>query len=68
MVKEVRGLRSTNLLLQNSHGDVKCSIGNIVAKEGIYMNHGHEQECRDCLMECGGSVWRGPKEEKLGQL
>ena len=29
-VKNVNGLRSTNWLLQNSHGNVKYSIGNIV--------------------------------------
>ena len=29
-VTKVKGLRSTSLLLQNSHGDVKYSIGNIV--------------------------------------
>ena len=31
--KKVKGLRSINWLLQNSHGDVQDSIGNIVAKE-----------------------------------
>ena len=30
MVKKVEGLRSTNCQLQNSHGDVKCSLGNVV--------------------------------------
>ena len=29
-MKKVKGLRSTNWQLQNSHGDVKHSIGNIV--------------------------------------
>ena len=29
-LKKVKGLRSTNWLLQNSHGIVKSSIGNIV--------------------------------------
>ena len=29
-MKKVKGLRSTNWLLQNSQGDVKYSIGNIV--------------------------------------
>ena len=29
-VKKVEGLRSTHWLLQNSHGDVKYSIGNTV--------------------------------------
>ena len=40
MGEEVRGLRSTNRQSQNSHGDVKYSIGNGVAKELIPMNHG----------------------------
>ena len=31
MGEEVRGLRSTNWQLQNIHGDVKYSIGNIVS-------------------------------------
>ena len=30
MVKKVKGLRGTNWQLQNSHGGVKHSIGNIV--------------------------------------
>ena len=33
MGEEMRGLRSTNRQLQNSHGDLKYSIGNGVAKE-----------------------------------
>ena len=36
MGEEVKGLRSTNRQLQNSHGDIKYSIGNGVA-------YGHEQ-------------------------
>ena len=36
---EVRGLRSTNGWLQNSHGDVKYTIGNGVARELIHMTH-----------------------------
>ena len=44
MGEEVKGLRSTNRQLQNSHGDVKCSTGNGVAKELICMaTHGHER-------------------------
>ena len=43
MGEEVRGLRSTNQQLQNSHGDMKHSIGNGVAKELIRMTHGHDQ-------------------------
>ena len=42
MGEEVRGLRSTNRQLQSSHGDVKYSIGNRVAKELVHMTHGHE--------------------------
>ena len=52
MGEEVRGL-STNRELQNSHGDVKDSIGNGVVKELIRMTHGHEQWCGDCLREWG---------------
>ena len=39
MVEAVRGLRSTNGWLQNSHGDVKYTIGNGVARELIHMTH-----------------------------
>ena len=52
---------------QNSHGDVKYSIGNGVAKELKHMTHGHEQWCGDCLRE-GGMPGGGDKGEKLGQL
>ena len=51
MGEEVRGLRSTNRQIQNSHGDGKYSIGNGVAKELICMTHGLEQWCGDCLRE-----------------
>ena len=51
MGKEVRGLRSTNRQLQNSHGDVKYYIGNGVAKELLHMIRGHEQWWGDCLRE-----------------
>ena len=43
MGEEVRGLRSTNWYLQNSHGDVKYSTGNGAVKERIHMTHGQEQ-------------------------
>ena len=56
MGEEVRGLRSTNRQLKSSHGDVKYSIGNGVAKELICMTRGHEQWCGDCLKEQG--LWR----------
>ena len=42
MGEEVKGLRSTNRQLQNSHGDIKYSIGNGVARELTHMTHGHE--------------------------
>ena len=35
--KKVKGLRSTNSLLQNSHEDVKYSIGNLVNNIPIIM-------------------------------
>ena len=43
MGEGVRGLRSTNWQLLNSHGDVKYNIGNGVAKELIHTTHEHEQ-------------------------
>ena len=59
--QEVRGLRSTNRQLQNSHGDVKYSIGHGIAKELIRMTHGYEQGGGDCLREggLGGEGQRG---------
>ena len=42
MGEDVRRLRSTNMQVQNSHGDVKYSIGNGVAKELICMTHRHK--------------------------
>ena len=51
MGEEVRRLRITNRQLQNSHGDVKYSIGSGVAKEPICMTPGHKQWCGDCLRE-----------------
>ena len=58
MVEEVRGLRSTNRQLQNSHGDVKYSVGNRVAKELTLMTHGHEQGGgvlpERVIVPCGG--------------
>ena len=63
MGEEVRGLRSISRWVQNSHGDVKYSIGNGLAKELTRMTHGHEQWWGDCLRE-----WRGAKREKSGQL
>ena len=51
MHEEVRGLRSTNRELQNSHGDVKNSIGNGVAKELTPMIPGHKQWWGDCPRE-----------------
>ena len=47
MGEEVRGLRSTNRQLRNSHGDVKYSIANGVAKELIRMTRGHKQWWRE---------------------
>ena len=41
MGEEVRELRSANRQLQNSHGDVKYSIGHGVAKELTCMTHSH---------------------------
>ena len=62
--EEVRGLRSTNRQLQNSHGDVKYSIGNGGAKELIHVTHGHEQWWGKCLREQGSAGWRIGKGRK----
>ena len=51
MGEEARGLRSTNGQLHKSHGGVKYSIENRVAKELIHMTHGHEQWWGDCPRE-----------------
>ena len=67
MGEEGRELISTNSWLQNSHGNVKYSIGKGVAKEFIHMTHGHEQWWRDCPRESGCWV-EGEKGGKLGQL
>ena len=56
MGEEVRGLRHTNRQLQNSHGDIKNSVGNGAAKELTHMTHEHEQICRDCLRDEGCCV------------
>ena len=63
MGEEVRGLRSTNRQLQNSHGDIKYSIGNGVAKELILMTHGHEQWWGDCMREWGVLGGGGQREK-----
>ena len=42
MGKKVKELRSTNWQLQNSHVDMKYSLGNGKAKKLLYMAHGHE--------------------------
>ena len=61
MGEEMRGLRSTNRQLHNSHGAVKYSIGNGVAKEFIHMTYGHEQWWGDCLREWGCWVEGGQR-------
>ena len=48
--------------------DIKCSIGNGVAKELIHMVHGHEQGYGDCLREREVVGGEGGKGEKLRQL
>ena len=63
MVEQVRGLRSTTSQLKYSHGDIKYSTGNGVAKELIPMTHGHDQRCGDGLSEWGVLV----EEQKGGK-
>ena len=62
MGEEVRGLRSTNRWLQNSHGDVKYRTGNGVAKALILMTLGHEQWWG--LAEGSGLLGGGGQREK----
>ena len=62
--EEVRGLRSTNRKLQNSHWDVKYSVGKGAAKKFICITHGYEQWYGDCLREGGCWVEEG-KGEKI---
>ena len=57
MGEEWRGLQSTNRLLQNSHRDIKYSIGNGAAKELIHMTHGHE--LRGMPKRVEGAGWSG---------
>ena len=64
MGEEVRGLRSTNRQPENSHGDIKYSIANGVARELIHMTHGHEQWCGDYLREWG-ILFGGDEGEKI---
>ena len=68
MGEEVRGLRTTNRQSQNSHGDVKYSIGNGVAEELIFMTRGYEQWWGDCLREwvvLGGGGQRGKNQDNF---
>ena len=58
MAEEVRGLRSTNRKLQNSHGEVNYNIGQRVAKKLICMTYGHEQWC-GFPEGVGHARWRG---------
>ena len=59
--EEMKELGSTNRQSQNSHGDVKYSIGSGVAKELTGMTHGHDQWLGDYLRK-----WE--KREKSEQL
>ena len=62
MGEKVKGLRSTNYQSQNSHGNVKYSIGKGGAKELTCITHGHEQWCGDCLKEWGVAGYMGKGE------
>ena len=53
MGEEMRGLRSTNRSVQNSHGEINYSIGIGVTKELMCMTHGCKQWWEDCLREEG---------------
>ena len=59
MCEEVRGLRSTNKQLQNSHVDVKYSTGNEAAKELTCVTQGHEKWCGDLPKRVGCQMEEG---------
>ena len=63
MGEEMRELRSTNRWLLNSHGSVKYSIGNGVAKELIHMTL-DMNNCGGLPEGAWGAGWREAKEEK----
>ena len=67
MGEEVRGLRSTNRQLQNSHGEVKYSMGNGEAKNLHARPMDMNQGWGDCWKE-GEYQAEGSKVEKLGPL
>ena len=62
---KVQGLRSTNWCIQNIQGNVKNSIGKVVAKELICMTHGHELRVEDWQREWW-VLGRGRQREKIG--
>ena len=68
MGEEVRGLRSTNRQLQNSHGDVKYCIGHGVDKELICMTHGREQLWGDFLRKCWVERRRGENQDNCNSI
>ena len=47
--------------MQNRQGEVKNSIGNVEAKELIYMTHGHELKGVEGMGHRGSAGWRGIK-------
>ena len=65
MGEEVRGLRSTNRLLQNSHKDAKYSIGYGVAKEPIHMTHEYDQWLWGLPEGVGVAEWMGKIEKTV---
>ena len=53
MDEDLRGLIRTNRQSQNSHGDMKDSVGNGEAEKLTHMTHGHGHWCADGLREWG---------------
>ena len=71
MGEEVRGLKSINYKLQNSHGGVKYSIGNGEAKEHIGMTQGREQCCGDGLRDLevlAGEAQKGKYQDNCNSI
>ena len=66
MGEKVHGISSINGRWTIDRGEVRNSIGNVEAKELIYMTHGHELSQRN--VGGGGTGWRGIKWGRMGQL
>ena len=63
------GIKKHNWQVQNRQAEVKNSIGNVEAKELIYMTHRHELRAgEECWWGEGCRAERNKGEKKMGQL